>query len=93
MIALQLPFESARSLELCDGMRAGLAAANVLSFLGAVVTVFEKHDENFALKGGGLGADLDVLQDIRQSDAAPLRLRDGGPGTYFYGDLWKVHWS
>ena len=51
--------------------------------------MFEKHDATFALKGGGLGADLDVLQDIRQSNASPLRLRDGG---YFYGDLWKVHW-
>ena len=69
----------------------GLAAANVLSFLGAVVTVFETHDENFSRKGGGLGADLATLQDIRQCDEVPLRLKDGGPGTYFYGDLWKVH--
>ncbi len=31
---------------------AGLAAANVLSFLGAVVTVFEAHNGDFALRGG-----------------------------------------
>jgi 2-polyprenyl-6-methoxyphenol hydroxylase-like FAD-dependent oxidoreductase len=52
------------------------------------VTVFETHNGDFALRGGGLGADLITLQDIRQCDAAPPRLGDGG---YFYGDLWKVH--
>ena len=56
-----------------------------------MVTVFETHDENFARKGGGLGADLTTLQDIRQCDESPLTHKDGGPGTYFYGDLWKVH--
>ena len=52
------------------------------------MTVFETHNGDFALRGGGLGADLITLQDIRQCDAAPPRLGDGG---YFYGDLWKVH--
>ncbi len=67
---------------------AGLAAANVLSFLGAAVTVFETHNRDFALRGGGLGADLTTLKDIRQCDAAPPSRADG---VFFYGDLWKVH--
>ena len=45
----------------------GLSAANTLRNLGASVTVYEKFESTFSSRGGGLGTDLAILQEIRQS--------------------------
>ena len=83
----------ARALEgqraaVVGGSLGGLAAANVLFQLGAVVTVFEQHPKGFEQRGGGLGVSIPLFQDIRLTDReeVPRVLPGGG---HFYCDAWQ----
>jgi len=79
----------------------GLAAANVLTQLGASVTVLEQYESRFEDRGGGMNADVPLYQSIRQSDQLPLHnmpqgvhllatIRpDSGITTVLYGDAWR----
>ncbi len=82
----------ARALEgqraaVVGGSLGGLAAANVLFQLGAVVTVFEQHRKGFEQRGGGLGVSIPLFQDIRLTDKEVPRVLPGG--GHFYGDAWQ----
>ena len=61
---------------------AGLSVANVLQHRGAEVTVYEKFGSGFEKRGGGLGTDLSLLQEIRGSNKSPQ-------STGFYGHVWQ----
>ena len=69
----------------------GLACANLLTRLGASVSVFEKSEHTFEKRGACLGfVDVDMLQQIR---GAPF-IRNGrqaslDQGAFYYGDVWQ----
>ncbi|KAK3269231.1 hypothetical protein CYMTET_22317 [Cymbomonas tetramitiformis] len=77
------------------GSLAGLAAANVLHRLGAIVSVFEKAETTFEKRGACLGfVDVDMLQRIvgtrfmRNGKQASL-----DQGAFYYGDVWQFLYS
>jgi 2-polyprenyl-6-methoxyphenol hydroxylase-like FAD-dependent oxidoreductase len=63
---------------------AGLSAANVLHRLGAKVKVFEAFPHGFQDRGGAIGVDVALLQDIR-GDGSTF----ASSGRCYYGDLWR----
>lgn len=79
------------------GSLGGLAASNVLTQLGASVTLFEQYLHGFEQRGGGLGVDASLFQEIRQTSEdeirrlpAPWPVPNVPPGGgYFYGDTWQ----
>jgi len=75
------------------GSFTGLACANVLLRLGAIVTVFEKSATPFFNRGSSLGY-LDVqLWEYVRGDGSQMTRRGRrahrSQGAFYYGDLWR----
>jgi len=73
------------------GSLGGLACANLLTRLGASVSVFEKSQDTFEKRGACLGfVDVDMLEQVvgakfmRQGRRASL-----AQGAFYYGDVWQ----
>jgi 2-polyprenyl-6-methoxyphenol hydroxylase-like FAD-dependent oxidoreductase len=85
------------------GSLGGLSAANVLERIGVEVTILERSDRDFAMRGGGLGVSLPLARSLVSSGEPPhlshLRRRVWTPGyeheepiqltVTSYGALWS----